>query len=189
MGKYLKGSDRSVIEILSWYLSGGTEKFFPLDLQSNSGLGRLHETFRSTSVTRSRTVGRTPWTGDQLVARPLPVHKHRTTQTLNIYALSGIRTHCPGIRASEDNSCIRPLGYRDWLASERAKTVHASDRSATVTGLRKISCNNFWIHASFITSKHNMIILNQVPRLFINFRLIYGFHLKYKNLPKVSAVP
>jgi hypothetical protein len=35
------------------------------------GLGRLHETFRSISVTRSRTVGRTPWTGDQFVARPL----------------------------------------------------------------------------------------------------------------------
>jgi hypothetical protein len=35
------------------------------------GLGRLHETFRFISVTRSRTVGRTPWAGDQLVARPL----------------------------------------------------------------------------------------------------------------------
>jgi hypothetical protein len=51
--------------------------FFPLALQPNSGLGRLHETFRFTSVTRSGTVGRTSWTGDQLVARPLPVHKHR----------------------------------------------------------------------------------------------------------------
>jgi hypothetical protein len=35
------------------------------------GLGRLHETFRFISVTRFRTVSRTPWTGDQLVARPL----------------------------------------------------------------------------------------------------------------------
>jgi hypothetical protein len=34
------------------------------------GLGRLHETFRFISVTRSTTVGRTPWTRDQLVARP-----------------------------------------------------------------------------------------------------------------------
>jgi hypothetical protein len=34
-------------------------------------LGRLHETFRFISVTTCRTVGRTPWTGDQLVARPL----------------------------------------------------------------------------------------------------------------------
>jgi hypothetical protein len=28
---------------------------------------------------RSWTFGRTPWTGDQLVARPLPIHKHRKT--------------------------------------------------------------------------------------------------------------
>jgi hypothetical protein len=65
----------------------------------------------------SETVGRTPRAGDQLVARPLPVHKHRKThtdtQTLNIHALSGIRTHDPGFRASEDSACLRPLGYRD----------------------------------------------------------------------------
>jgi hypothetical protein len=35
------------------------------------GLDRLHKTFRFISVTRCRTVGRTPWTGDQLVAMPL----------------------------------------------------------------------------------------------------------------------
>jgi hypothetical protein len=33
------------------------------------------------SVSWSFTGGRTPWTGDQLVARPLPVHKHRKTRT------------------------------------------------------------------------------------------------------------
>jgi hypothetical protein len=60
------------------------------------------------------------WTSDQLVARPLP--KYRTTQTQNkhihipnIYALCGIRTHDPGFRKIEDNSC--PI-----------------DHSATVTG-------------------------------------------------------
>jgi hypothetical protein len=46
------------------------------------------------------TDGRTPWTGDQLVIRPLP--KHRTTQTQNkhtipnIHAMCGIQTHDPG---------------------------------------------------------------------------------------------
>jgi hypothetical protein len=35
------------------------------------GFGRFHETFRFISVTRSRRVGWTPWTGDQIVARPL----------------------------------------------------------------------------------------------------------------------
>jgi hypothetical protein len=62
------------------------------------------------------TDDRTPWASDQLVARPLP--KLRTTQTqnkhihvLNIHA--GIRNHHPGFRASEDNSCLRLLGYHD----------------------------------------------------------------------------
>jgi hypothetical protein len=90
--------------------------FFNLVLQPNSGLGRLHETFRFTSVTKSRTVGGTPWMGDQLVARPLHVHKQKnaqTTQTQNIHAQSEIRTHGPGVRASEDNSCLRSLGYGD----------------------------------------------------------------------------
>jgi hypothetical protein len=66
----------------------------------------------------SFTGGRTAWTSDQLVARPLP--KHRTTQTQNkhihtpnIHALDGIGTHDPGFRASEDSTCLRPLGYRD----------------------------------------------------------------------------
>jgi hypothetical protein len=64
------------------------------------------------------TIGRTPWTSDRPVAGPLP--RYRTTQTLNkhthtsnIHALNGIRTHDHGVRASEDSSCHRPLGYRD----------------------------------------------------------------------------
>jgi hypothetical protein len=69
------------------------------------------------SVSLSFTDGMTPWTGDQLVVRPLP--KYRTTQTQknahtsNIHALSGIRTHDHGFRASEDSSCLRLLSYRD----------------------------------------------------------------------------
>jgi hypothetical protein len=35
------------------------------------GLGHFHETFRFISVSRSRIVSSTPWTGDQFVARPL----------------------------------------------------------------------------------------------------------------------
>jgi hypothetical protein len=35
------------------------------------GLDRLRETFRFISVTRSRTVGRTPWSSYQFVARPI----------------------------------------------------------------------------------------------------------------------
>jgi hypothetical protein len=67
--------------------------------------------------TISETAGRTPWTGDQLVARSLYLYtnteKHTHTQTPNIHALNGIRTHDPGFRGSEDSACLRPLGYRD----------------------------------------------------------------------------
>jgi hypothetical protein len=45
--------------------------FFLLLCSQILGLGRHHETFRFISVTRFRTVSSTPWTGDQLVARPL----------------------------------------------------------------------------------------------------------------------
>jgi hypothetical protein len=64
------------------------------------------------------TDSRTPWTSDQLVARPLP--KHRTAQIQNEHLhipnshdLCGIRTHDPGFRVSEDNACLRQLGCRD----------------------------------------------------------------------------
>jgi hypothetical protein len=66
------------------------------------------------------TDGRTPWASDQPVARPLPTH--RTTQiqnkrihTPNIHGLSGIGTHDPSVRASEDSSCLRPRGYCNRL--------------------------------------------------------------------------
>jgi hypothetical protein len=88
-------------------------QFFSLALQLSWALVsdfQFHDHF---------TDGRTPWTSDQLVARPLP--KHRTTQTQNkhihipnIHAICGIRTHDPGFG--------------------RAKTVYVLDRLATVTG-------------------------------------------------------
>jgi hypothetical protein len=55
------------------------------------------------------TVGRTPWTSDQSVARPLPTH--RINAHTDIHALSGIRTHDPSVRASEDSSCLRQGGH------------------------------------------------------------------------------
>jgi hypothetical protein len=148
--------------------------------------------YRTVTVSRflrlffgSYTVGRTPWASDRPVPRPLP--KYRTTQTQNkcthtpnIDTLSGIRTHDHGVRASEDSSCLRSLSYRERLAPERAKTVHALDRSATATGqqlfwsqntflitslsdtnleeLRKYICRQLWkryVHWSKPTGIHN----------------------------------
>jgi hypothetical protein len=50
------------------------------------------------------TIGRTPWTGDQPVARPLPTH--RINAHTDIHASSGIRTDDLSIRESEDRSCL-----------------------------------------------------------------------------------
>jgi hypothetical protein len=55
-----------------------------------------------------KTVGRTPCTGEEHIATPLPIQTQK-----NIHALSGIRTHDPSVRASEDSSCLRPLGHCD----------------------------------------------------------------------------
>jgi hypothetical protein len=63
------------------------------------------------------TDGRTPWVSDQLVARPLS--KYRTTQTEWTYThtkhpcLVWDLNSDPSFRASEDSSCLRPLGCCD----------------------------------------------------------------------------
>jgi hypothetical protein len=63
------------------------------------------------------TVGRTTWMGDQPVTRP--VTTHRITQTQN----------------ERKQKSVLPVGFKPtiWLL-EGAKTVHASDRTTTVSG-------------------------------------------------------
>jgi hypothetical protein len=60
------------------------------------------------------TVGRTPWTEDQCVPRPLYLHteqyKHRINAGWHPWLSSGTRTHDPNFRASEDSSCHRLRG-------------------------------------------------------------------------------
>jgi hypothetical protein len=46
------------------------------------------------------TDGRAPWTNDQPFARPLPTQNNTNT---DIHASSGIGTHNPRVRESEDN--------------------------------------------------------------------------------------
>jgi hypothetical protein len=52
------------------------------------------------------TDSRTPWMGDQPVAKPLPTHR-------DIHAFNGIRTHYPSFRESEASSYLRPRGHCD----------------------------------------------------------------------------
>jgi hypothetical protein len=109
---------RSTIE-LRFLSSEGTNTykllhipFFLSALQHNSGLGRLHATFCYTSVTRLRTISRTPWTGDQLVARPLYLYKNTEKRTYN----TNTKHPCPewaSYPRSRSPRQRRPLGYRD----------------------------------------------------------------------------
>jgi hypothetical protein len=41
--------------------------------------------------------------------------QNKHIHTPNIHTLSGIRTHDPSVRESEDSSCLRTLGYCDRL--------------------------------------------------------------------------
>jgi hypothetical protein len=76
------------------------------------------------------TVGRTPWTGDQPVARPL--HTRRTTQTQNkrtqtdIHVSRGIRTQDRNVRAGEDGSCVRQRGHCNRLNKELYSVLNRS---------------------------------------------------------------
>jgi hypothetical protein len=64
------------------------------------------------------TVDRTPWTGDQPIARPLPAH--RTAQTQN----------------RRKRISMLQIGFEPTLpVFERAKTVHALGQAATVIGV------------------------------------------------------
>jgi hypothetical protein len=139
------------------------------------------------------TIGRTPWTSDRPVARPLPkyrttqtqnkcthahAHAHTHTHTPNIFIVNGIRAHHPSVRAREDSSCLRPLGYRDRLASEWAKTVHALDRSATVTGFVVLKSIN-------MTAKHWRWLFTEMETSIYwvePFPILHGKHLRSTHI-------
>jgi hypothetical protein len=64
------------------------------------------------------TEGRTPWTEDQPIAKPLPTH--RTAQTQN----------------KRTQKSMPQVGFEPTIpVFERAKTVHALGRAATVIGI------------------------------------------------------
>jgi hypothetical protein len=69
------------------------------------------------------TIGRTPGTGDQPVAKPLPTH--RTTQTQN----------------KRTQTTMPRVGFEPMTrVFKRAKTVHALDCAATVISI--VECLN-----------------------------------------------
>jgi hypothetical protein len=72
------------------------------------------------------TVGSSPWTGDQPVARPL--RTHRTTQTQN----------------KRTQTSMRRVGFEPTTpVFERVKRVHALDRAVTVLGEHRTIAKRF----------------------------------------------
>jgi hypothetical protein len=63
-------------------------------------------------------------------------YKHRINEHTDIHTLSGIRTHDPSVRASEDSSCLRPRGHCN----------------RQLLGLNKINMNNSIIYVALRVS-------------------------------------
>jgi hypothetical protein len=53
------------------------------------------------------------WSQDLYLYVYTNTEKRARAHTLNIHAMSGIRTQDPGFRVSEDSARLRSLGYRD----------------------------------------------------------------------------
>jgi hypothetical protein len=70
------------------------------------------------------TVGRTSWTVNQPISRPLRTKNNTDTINADIHALSGMRTHDPSVRRGEDSLCLRPCGHCDRVTRGCLLTVY-----------------------------------------------------------------
>jgi hypothetical protein len=101
------------------------------------------------------TIGRTPWTGDQHVARPLPTH--RTTQTQNkrrhpcLEWDSNPRSQCSSRRNQFMPETVRP----SWSASPRLVFCNSD-----ICGPRAIGCSETSDMASWLHTQHSRICEN-----------------------------
>jgi hypothetical protein len=84
------------------------------------------------------TVGKTPWTGDQPFARPLPAH--RTTKIQN----------------KRTQTSMPRVGFEPTIpAFERTQTVHALDHAATVICRR---AHTAWINCRYMNTTDYLFI-------------------------------
>jgi hypothetical protein len=109
------------------------------------------------------TVGRTPWTGVQPVARPQPTH--RTTQTQNKHT----QTSMPRV------------GFQPMTPMfKRVKTVHALDHTATVISIvslchRYIKKSRKSVAVSLEIMLHSLCVLYCSILYFSSFHLCFAF--------------
>jgi hypothetical protein len=115
--------------------------------------------------------------GDRPVVRLLPTHRTTQTQntridTPNIKVLSGIWTHNPNVRASEDSSGLRPRGYCDRLYPSTLIEIHGQ-----LLGLTQ------W-YPNFLT--WSQILVFNKPSNLIFLKYMCPFGLKFILLFKIN---
>jgi hypothetical protein len=111
------------------------------------------------------TVGRTPWTGDQPVAKSLPTH--RTTQTQN----------------KRTQTSMTRVGFEPTIpVFERAKRVLALDRGATVSGITTAWRDKFPFQSFTVTRSRVRCKAREVSD-----RMFPTVHTQYIEIPKFRS--
>jgi hypothetical protein len=82
-------------------------------------------------------------------------HKHRINAHTDMHALSGISTHDPSVRASEDSSCLRSRGHRD--------------RQSATTSKPKLN-----IVLNFMKQSHSEAVFTRLVKRFLPLYPIWG---------------
>jgi hypothetical protein len=109
-------------------------------------------------------VGRTPWTRDQFVARPLPKTITEKTQR-DIHNLSGIRTHNSSVRVGEDISCLRSRGQMDTVPNEN-EICSPIEAVAGLTVIRALS-----MHRDRQRAKNYSFVFKEVWNVYFSYWL------------------
>jgi hypothetical protein len=121
------------------------------------------------------TVGRTPWTEDQPVAKPLSAN--RTTQTQN----------------KRTETFMPRVGFEPTIpALERAKTVHALHRAPTVIGIGKsLYLSSYWVWGSRCGRYEAYYIVWDITPCYLavhrHFGETYCIHLQCRRVSKQVA--
>jgi hypothetical protein len=115
------------------------------------------------------TIGRTPWRGDQPIARPLPIH--RTTQTQN----------------KRTQTSIFWVGFKPTApAFERAKRVHALDRAATMIGVKRY--NRYKMSDDAVTVWEKTFRKHCLSRFDVQVHLTPNFAFMFTGIDSLQAL-
>jgi hypothetical protein len=108
----------------------------------------------------------------------LYTNTEKHTQTLSIHALSGIGTHDPGFRASEDSACLSPLGYRTYTYSV-AFSPQANYTDRATAACRRSKCQLLRIEGVAWSAQRIPPVVNSVFLTGYRDRQLYLFILLF----------